>query len=399
MLSFIKKIIALVCLGAITWTGFTFGAYYEREKRAIYFHQDVDFSLFWEAYNVLQEKFAEPDKMKTQEIIYGAISGMAGSLEDSYTTFFSREDAKIFMEDVKGVFEGVGMEIGIRDKRLTVIAPLENTPAQKAGFMPGDVIIKIENIFAEELSLEEAVKIIRGPKGTKVNLTVFRDGWKESKVFEVERDVIKIPSLKWELISSGANKQEKDIAYLKLYHFSSAAENDFKRAAFEILESPAQKIIFDLRNNPGGYLSVARNIAGWFLEDGDVVVFEDFGREGEKKKYSAEGTGKLFPYRVVVLINRGTASGSEILAAALRDNRGVKLIGETSFGKGSVQEMETLSDGSKIKITVANWLTPKGEMIMESGLTPDIEVKMTEEDYKNERDPQLEAAIKEIAGN
>ncbi|XOB40646.1 MAG: S41 family peptidase [Candidatus Nealsonbacteria bacterium] len=350
--------------------------------------QDLDFSLFWEAYHKLQEKFVDKEKFDSQEMIYGAISGMVKSLEDPYTLFLSPEDTKRFIEDVKGVFEGVGMEIGIRKGQLQVIAPLEGTPAQKAGLLAGDKIIKVDDTLTADLSIEEVVDLIRGPKGTEVALTIYRKDWEKTKEVKITRGVIEVPSLKWEII-------DDDIAYLKLYQFSGKAAFDFRKAGFEILDSSARKIILDLRNNPGGYLEVAQDIAGWFLEKGNIVVIEDFGN-GNKKEYKAEGNSGFLDYKIVILINEGSASGSEILAGALRDNRGILLIGKKSFGKGSVQELEKLRGGSSLKITVAKWYTPEGQLITDRGLEPDIEIEITEEDYEQERDPQLDKAIEII---
>ncbi len=358
--------------------------------------QDINFSLFWEAYHQLRSSFVDKSKFDEKEIVYGAISGMVGSLEDPYTMFFPPEDAKRFIENVKGVFEGVGMEIGIRKNQLQVISPLEGTPAKEAGFRAGDMIIKVDNILTSDLTIDEAVDLIRGPRGTEVVLTIYRDDWKETKDIAVTRGVIEIPSLEWEILQATNDQgQNVDIAYLKLYQFSGKAGVDFNNAVLEILNSPAKKLILDLRNNPGGYLEIAQDIAGWFLEKGQTVVIEDFGT-GEKRDYRAEGSGKLLDYTVVVLINEGSASGSEILAGALRDNRGILLIGEKSFGKGSVQEVQNLTGGSSLKITVAKWLTPSGQLITEVGLEPDIVVEITAEDYDEERDPQLDKAIEVI---
>ncbi len=351
--------------------------------------QNVDFSLFWEAWKKLEDKFVDKRKLNTQEMIYGAISGMVKSLDDPYTVFLKPEDTERFMEDVKGSFEGVGMEIGIRKGQLQVIAPLEGTPAQKAGLRAGDIIMKVNGKPTTDMTIEEAVNLIRGPKGTEVTLTILREEWGETKDIKIVRGVIEIPSLKWEL-------KENNIAYLKLYNFTEKAAFDFNKAAIEILASPAEKIILDLRNNPGGYLEVAQNIAGWFLLKGEIVAIEEFGGGKERNEYKAEGNAKLSTYPIVVLINKGSASGSEILAGALRDNRQVLLIGETSFGKGSVQELEKLRGGSSLKITIAKWLTPKGESISDKGLEPDIKVEMTDEDYNEGRDPQLDKAIEII---
>ncbi|MCK4453804.1 S41 family peptidase [Candidatus Parcubacteria bacterium] len=392
----IKKSIILFLLIIAVLIGFGFGYYFgEIEgKRMVSPSDELDFSLFWEVYNTLQEKYVEPENFDSQKMIYGAISGMVESLGDPYTVFFDPEEAKIFEEDVKGVFEGVGMEIGLRSGQLTVIAPLEETPAQKAGLRAGDKIMKIDETLTVDISIDEAVKLIRGPKGTEVSLTIYREDWEETKEIKIIRGVIEIPSLDWELLVSPgeAGGLEDNIAYIKLYQFSEKASYDFKSAAQDILNSPAEKIILDLRNNPGGYLGVAQNIAGWFLEKGQIVAIEDFGGDKEQEFYKAKGPEKFLSYPVVVLINQGSASGSEILAGALRDNRGVRLVGEKSFGKGTVQVLEELREGS-LKVTIANWLTPNGEVLSNEGLEPDIKIEMTREDYEKEKDPQLEKAI------
>ena len=351
--------------------------------------EDVDFSLFWEAYHKLQEKFVNKEKIDVQKMIYGAIEGMIKSLEDPYTVFLPPEETKRFIEDTKGFFEGVGIEIAIRESQLQVITPLEGTPAQRAGLRAGDKIIKIDDKTTTDMIIEEAVSLIRGLKGTQVSLTIFREEWEKTQEFKITRAVIEIPSLKWEI-------KNDDIAYLKLYHFTEKADSDFQAAAFEILNSPTKKIILDLRNNPGGYLDVAQNIAGWFLEKGQAVVIEDFGEGKEQKTYKSNGPARLLNYPTVILINQGSASASEILAGALRDNRDIILIGEKTFGKGSIQEMVILKEDSSLKITIAKWLTPKGELISDIGLEPDIKVEMTEEDYEQERDPQLDRALEII---
>ncbi len=387
----IKKNLVLVFLIASILGSFGLGVWLGKTQTVceICPPENLDFSLFWEAWSKLQEKYVDKGKLDAKEMIYGAISGMVKSLEDPYTVFLKPEDAKRFVEDIKGSFEGVGMEIGIRKDQLQVIAPLEGTPAQKAGLRAGDKIVKINDKSTADLTVEEAVNLIRGPKGTEVTLTISREEWEETKDIKVVRGTIEVPSLKWEL-------KEGNIAYLKIYQFSEKAAFDFRKAAIEILESPAQEIILDLRNNPGGYLEVAQDIAGWFLERGEIVAIEDFGEGKEQTFYKAQGNAKLLPYPMVILINKGSASASEILAGSLRDNRGIKLIGETSFGKGSVQELETLKEGSSLKITTAKWLTPKGDSITDKGLEPDIKVEMTEKDYEEDKDPQLDKAIESL---
>jgi len=383
-----KRKLNLVILVTLILISFGIGVWFGRFQIIcdVCSPEDINFSLFWQAYNKLQEKFVDKDRIDKQEIIYGAISGMVKSLDDPYTVFFPPQDTKRFVEDVKGVFEGVGMVIDIKKGQLQVVAPLEGTPAQKAGLLAGDKILKVDDDSTADITLKEAVNLIRGPRGTDVVLTIYREDWQESKEITVTRGVIEIPSLRWELLENDS------IAYIELYQFSQKAGFDFRNTVLEILDTSAKKIIIDLRNNPGGYLEIAQNIAGWFLEKGELVVVEEFG-DGTKIEYKADGNPAFLDYEIAVLINKGSASGSEILAGALRDNRNIPLIGEKSFGKGSVQELVELRKGSSLKITVAKWLTPKGYLITEVGLEPDIEVKMTSEDYEEDRDPQLNKAI------
>jgi len=351
--------------------------------------ENVDLSLLWQVWKTIEEKYAVKDKINAQAMIYGAINGLVKSLDDPYTVFLKPEDAKKFLEDVKGTFEGVGMEIGIKDGQLRVVAPLANTPAERAGLRAGDKILQVDGKSTEGITIDEAINWIRGPKGTEVVLTIYRDEWGEARDIKLIRDVIDVPAFKLEL-------RDDKIAYLKIYQFSEKAGYEFPEIALQILNSDAQKIILDLRDNPGGYLEVAQEIASWFLEKGQVVAIEDFGGRQEQKFYLARDNARLVAYPVVILINKGSASGAEILAGALRDNRGIKLIGEKSFGKGSVQELVSLKNNSFLKITVANWLTPKGELITNKGLEPDIKVEMATADYEAGRDPQLEKAIEII---
>ncbi len=348
--------------------------------------EEVDFSLFWEAWKKLERKYLEKDEINYQNMVYGAIRGMVASLEDPYTVFFKPQETEELQEELSGKYEGVGMEISVRDGQLVVISPLENTPAMEAGIRPGDKILMINDTYTQDLPVEEAARLIRGPRGTEVTLTVYREKWPEPKEITLKRELIKIPTLKWEL-------KDENIAWVRIYQFNQIITTEFKKATLEILNSKVEKIILDLRNNPGGYLDKAQEIAGWFLEEGDVVVWQDSGKEKERKSYRSYGPSTFIDYPTVILINKGSASGAEILAGALRDQRNIKLIGETSFGKGSVQEQVFLSDGSSLKVTTSKWLTPKGDSIDDNGLEPDIEVEMTDEDFEEEKDPQLEEAI------
>lgn len=352
---------------------------------------DVDFSLFWDAWSRIQEKSAQSGALNPRDMVYGAIQGMVDSLGDPYTVFFDPEDTKKFLEDVGGSFEGVGMEIGIKNDQLQVVSPIEGTPAQKAGLRAGDAIVQIDEIATQGLSIEEAVSRIRGPKGTTVNLSIFRKGWDKAKDISIQREVIQVPSLKLEMKEGG-------VAYVRIYQFSEKAGRDFSDAALEMQKAKASRIVLDLRGNPGGYLEIAQEIAGWFLKRGQVVVIEDFTASGKKEEYKAQGNEAFVSTPMVILIDEGSASASEILAGALKDNRNIQLVGKKSFGKGSVQELENLKDGSSLKITVANWLTPAGYLLSKKGLDADVVVEITDKDREEGKDPQLEKAIEIVRG-
>lgn len=354
----------------------------------------ADFGIFWQAWQLIDEKYLNSEKVSNQQKVYGAVKGLINSLGDPHSVFFTPEEAKKFNEDIQGNFSGIGAEIGIRKNQLMIISPLKDSPASKAGLRPGDKILKIDSKSTEGISIEEAVRLIRGPENTEVVLTIFRDEWDKPKEFRIIRAPITVPTLDFEI-------KEGNIAYVQLYSFNSNTNFLFLKAVLEAMLKRVEGMVLDLRGNPGGYLQVAVDLAGWFLPRGTLVVTE-VGKERTPQKFFAYGNEVLVKMPVVVLINRGSASASEILAGTLRDNRGVKLIGEKSFGKGTVQELETLRDGSSVKLTVAHWVLPSGKILENQspenseeggGLEPDIEVKMTEEDIENNRDPQLEKAL------
>jgi carboxyl-terminal processing protease len=346
---------------------------------------NVDFSLFWDAWHIIEKKYVDRLQLDRQGMIYGAVAGLLKSLDDPYSVFMEPPESKKFIDDMGGSFEGIGAEIGIRKGILTIIAPLEGTPAQKAGLQAGDKVLKVDDTLTADLTIDEAVDLIRGPKGTEVILLITREEWDKTEEIKIIRGTIKIPIIKWEI-------KEDNIAYIQFYHFTENSAGEFRKIVREILKSQAQGIILDVRNNPGGYLEVAVDIASWFLPKGEVVVIEDFGN-GQENKYRSKGYGDLEDIPTIILISQGSASASEILAGALRDIKEIKIVGQKSFGKGSVQQLEKLKDGSSIKITVAKWLTPTGFCISEEGITPDVEVEMTSEDIDEICDPQLEKAI------
>jgi len=345
----------------------------------------IDFSLFWDAWQVIKDKYVTADKIDNQDLLYGAVSGLVNALKDQNSVFMPPADAQKFNEDISGEFSGIGAEIGIKEEQLVIIAPLKDTPAERVGLKANDKILKVNDTITAGLNVDEAAKLIRGKKGTTVVLTISRNGWDNSKEISIIRDVIQIPTMDWQMIDDG-------IAHIQLYNFYETAPLLFYQMAIEMVAENPKGVVLDLRDDPGGYLEVAVNLASWFLKSGQTVVTEEFS-SGEKQTFKSSGNGFFKDMPMVVLINEGSASASEILAGALRDNRAIKLIGKKSFGKGTVQELETLKDGSVIKITIAHWLLPNGQLIEKNGLTPDYEVDLNDDDIEAGRDPQLDKAV------
>jgi carboxyl-terminal processing protease len=323
-------------------------------------------------------------------MIYGAISGMVKSLEDPFSGFMNPEESQQFSEDMQGTFEGIGTEIGIKNDILTIIAPIEGTPAAKAGLKAGDMVIKIDDTVTTDMSVDEAVAKIRGPKGTEVRLTILREKNGDPKEITIVRDTINVKSVNAEFKDDG-------IAIVKISKFGDDTTFEFDKVSNEIISRKAKGIVVDLRNNPGGYLETAVDLASKFVPRDELVVAEE-SRDSKKNEFRARGGDILNGIPVSVLVNSGSASASEILAGALRDNLGVKLVGKKTFGKGSVQQLEKMSEGSSLRITVARWLTPRGDYIMEKGIDPDIEIELTDEDYNQGHDPQLNKALEILKG-
>lgn len=352
--------------------------------------RDVDFNLFWEVWDMLEERYVDREKLNEKEMFYGAIGGMVSSLEDPYTVFMNPAVAQEFEQDLAGTFEGIGAEIGIRNDILTIIAPLADMPAEKAGLRAGDKVYAINGESTAGITVDEAVNKIRGPHGTEVNLTISRDGMEEAKDISITRGVIVVKSVKAEL-------RDDKIFVVQISNFNDDTLDLFDKAIQEIIAKNPKAVILDLRNNPGGYLDTAIEVASEWVEDG-VVVSEKFSEE-KKDEYLARGRARLKDYNTVVLINQGSASASEIVAGALQDYNKAVVVGKQTFGKGSVQVLENLPDGSSVKITVAKWLTPNGNCINETGITPDVEVDLTEEDYDAGKDPQMDKAIEILSDN
>lgn len=391
-------LVTLVVTGSIFFSGFYLGEHSKSESekvRAVInktegMDTSVDFASFWKAWNIINEKYvstaSSTEKITDQTRVYGAIEGMVASLGDPYTIFFPPVESKTFNDEISGNIEGVGMEVAIKDGILTVVAPLKNTPAFRAGIKTGDKIIKIGETLTSQLNVLEAIGLIRGERGTKVTVTILREGKKEPFDVTMTRDIIDIPTIDTEI--------KNDVFIIRLYNFSAISPNSFREALRAFVESGKYKLIVDLRGNPGGYLEAAIDMASWFLPAGKVIVKEDFRNEQDAQVFRSKGynifSDKL---ELVVLIDGGSASASEILAGALQEHGVATLVGTKSFGKGSVQELVEITDDTSLKVTVAKWLTPKGKSISNGGLTPDVLVKFDEEKFKNGVDTQLNKAL------
>lgn len=392
-----KYVLAAIVLIIVFTAGFYFGKYnneasindtgtkikYNLTNRETV--KDVDFRLFWEAWDKIEENYVDKKELNIEAMVWGAINGMVNSLGDPHTSFLNRKDNKKFTDDISGSFEGIGAEIGIRNGQLKIIAPLEGTPAKQAGLRAGDAILQIGERSSADITLDEAVNLIRGPKNSTVSLLILRDEWDEPKEMKVVRDTIQIPVLDYELL-------DNNIAHLKIYSFTDSLSATYSQIAQQILKDGAKGIIIDLRNNPGGLLDTAVEITSYHLEKDELILVEKFSN-GSEQTYRSKGYNTLGNIPTVVLINQGSASASEIMAGSLRDDRNIKLVGEKTYGKGSVQQLYDLSDESSIKITVARWLTPKEVSIDELGINPDTVVELTEDDFNENRDPQLTKAI------
>ena len=356
----------------------------------------VDFAPFWKAWNIINEKFiptmgSSTERVADQARVWGAIEGMTKSLGDPYTMFFPPVESKSFEEEISGNFEGVGMEVGIRDGILTVIAPLKGTPAYRAGIKPGDKIVQIDKTLTSKLNTEQAIKLIKGKKGTEVKFIMIREGSKDPIEISVIRDVIDIPTIDTET--------RGDVYIIRLYNFSAISANLFRNALRGFIESGKHKLVVDVRGNPGGYLEAAIDMASWFLPAGKVIVKEDFRNESDGQTFRSKGynifNDKL---KMVILIDGGSASASEILAGALKEQGVATLVGTQSFGKGSVQELVKITSETSLKVTIARWLTPNGHSISNGGLTPDVVVKLDEKEYVKGHDTQLEKALEILGG-
>lgn len=362
----------------------------------------LDLSLMWKVKEKLEKEFLEKDKLKDEEMTYGAISGMVSALDDPYTVFLAPKENKSSNADLAGEFGGVGIQLGYKEKSLAVMAPLAKTPADRAGIKAGDLILKIidkENNIDRDtagITLQEAVELIRGKVGTEVTLKMFREGEKDTFEVKLIRDNIVVASMETEWIE----KNGKNIIWVKLYKFSEQIYTDWPKAVEDIIIKKKSQgsnfggIILDLRNNPGGYLQASVLVASDFIKDGVVVTQKS--ADGKEEKYMVDKSrGNLLNDKLVVLINEGSASAAEILAGAIKGYSRGKLIGMKSFGKGTVQSPVDFADGSGLHITIAKWLLPDGKNIHGDGVLPDVEEKWNTGN-KDKEDNQLDRAVMEL---
>ncbi|MFQ5857958.1 MAG: S41 family peptidase, partial [Anaerolineae bacterium] len=332
------------------------------------------FDVFWEAWDILHRDHYSP-LPSSDEMVYGAIRGAIEALDDPYTTFANPREAQLFEESLSGSFEGIGATVEKRDGRIIIVAPLPKTPAERAGLRTGDVVLEVNGESLLGADVWEAVARIRGPRGTSVTLTISRAGQPDPFDVTIRRDRIELPAVEARVI------QENDapIAYVKLYRFSNSAPRRFRSELRRVMSGKPQGVILDLRDNPGGYLHVAVQIASEFIDEG--LILTERGKDGQRP-HRAQSGGLLAGENslpLVVLVNKGSASASEIVAGAIQDHGRGELIGETTFGKGLVQVSHDLSDGSSLRVSTARWFTPDGRQIQELGLEPDIAVPRTDE--------------------
>jgi carboxyl-terminal processing protease len=347
--------------------------------------KNVNMTQFWQVWSIATSKYLEKDKIKPQDLVDGATAGLINALDDPYSVYLTPKQNTEAKADLEGTFEGVGMQLGYnKDKQLVVISPITESPADKAGVRAGDKIWKIDDKETPGMSVPEAVDLIRGTKGTKVKLTLQREGKDELFDVEITRDTIYVKSVELVLL------ENETVGQIKINRFGDPTKKEWDEAVDQIVQKGIKKVIVDVRNNPGGYLDTAVYINSDMM-DGTVLQQENY--LGQRKAYSPTRSQRLKDVKIVGLINKGSASASEIVAGGLQDRKRAQLVGETSFGKGTIQEVEDLKAGYGLHITTGKWLLPSGTWIHKIGLKPDFEVKLTEEDRVSKNDPQLNKAV------
>ncbi|MCK9360731.1 S41 family peptidase [Patescibacteria group bacterium] len=354
-----------------------------------YVSDDVEFKTFWDMWQILKANYYQ-QPVEDKSLYYGAMTGMAAAFGDPYTQFFEPQSAADFQEALSGKFSGIGAEIGLKEGRITIVAPLPDTPAEKAGIRAGDVIIAISGTSTEGMTVDKAVSLIRGDEGTNVTLTILRgSNGKDAFDVTITRAIIKVAAVRLKWPATG-------IAHIEVINFNDDTRLRFEQVVNEVVAKDPKGIILDLRNNPGGYLDIAVSMAGEWV--GNSVVLKERRQGKIIDQLLGTGRNRFGDIPTIVLVNQGSASAAEIVSGALQDHKAATIIGMKTFGKGSVQDYIDLHDGSAVKVTIAEWLTPNERTINNTGLEPDIVVDRTDEDYENQRDPQLDRALGIFAG-
>jgi len=393
---YIYLLIAVVAF-SLGWQATTLGiiggaplddSYIENEHNSD--DKNIDLNLFWTVWDELEEKYVDLDSVDEEQMVYGAIKGIVNSLDDSYTVFMTPEESEQFSASLEGTLEGIGAELTVEDGDLSVVSPLKSSPAEKSGLLPGDIIYMIEGELANEMTLFDAIMNIRGEKGTTVVLTILREGLSDPFDVSIVRDSIDIESVTVEELDG-------DIMYISVNQFNDKTNDEFGKAVSEMILDEPEGIIIDLRFNGGGYLDIAVELLSYLLpSDTEAVTIKRRGQEDDVM--DTNGNPKLLNVPLVVLVNGGSASASEILAGAIQDHKRGVVMGTQSFGKGTVQEVESFYDGSSMRITIAKWFTPDDRNINKVGLTPDIIVEIKDEDIDTEYDRQMEEAADYLRG-
>lgn len=357
--------------------------------------KSIDFNLYWDVWQKVQEKYIGKP-VSDDKLFYGSIEGLLASLDDPYSVFLKPDNAKRFSQDLAGSFSGIGAELGMKKDVVVIIAPLPESPAEKAGIKAGDKIVGVDGADTAGWSLDEAVDKIRGVKGTTVKLKIWRDGLEKPLEIAIVRDTIVIKSLTWKMLNGeGKDDVNGKIAYMKISHFNEDTSELFEKAVADIVVKAPNALIVDLRNNPGGFLDTAVRLTSEWVAKG-AIVREVFSN-GREETYTSNGKHRLTQMKTIVLVNEGSASAAEIMAGALQDYGKATLVGQKTFGKGSVQDYEQLPDGSGLKITVAEWLTPNGRHINKNGVAPNKIVEISEEAAKDAtKDLVMEEALKMV---
>jgi len=350
----------------------------------------IDFNLLWDAWQTIQQNYPNSSSLDPQKLVQGATDGLLKAVGDPYTEYFNPADAQTFSEDIQGEFYGIGAELGYQNG-IVVVAPLHGLPAEQAGIHAGDKILKIGDASTADMSIDKAITLIRGEQGTTVTLTVQRTGTNDPLVFTVTRSLVKINTV--ELI-----RKTNEISVIKINNFFGSVEEDFNNTVAQAQKDGMRRLIIDLRDDPGGLFNAAIDIASEFIPQGKLLVSADFGAGNQKQDITSSGNAPLANIPLVVLVNGGSASASEILAGALRDSHSTTLLGEKTFGKGSVQQVFQFPGGSSAKVTIAHWITPSGEAIDGVGITPAVVVPLTVDDANAGRDPQLDRATQIVQG-